>query len=102
MRICYFIGAYSPDLMGNVGHEEVIKELRGQGLNIEVLTLIAEPGTAALTRVEYDGVPVYRINVAPSRLPGVEQLDRLSRQLWNRIFHYDNFVPVARAARAFW
>ena len=44
MRVSYLIGSYSTDRMGNAHHEEVIRALRAQGVDIEVLTLIAERG----------------------------------------------------------
>ena len=62
MLISYLIGSYSTDLMGNAHHEEVIHALQARGVEIEVLTLIAERGAPALECREIHGVPVWQIN----------------------------------------
>ncbi|HEY0069215.1 MAG TPA: glycosyltransferase family 4 protein [Chloroflexia bacterium] len=64
LRVLYFIGSYSPDLMGNVGHEQAILALKARGHEVEVLTQINEPGVPSYSRVVYSGVPTYRVNLA--------------------------------------
>ncbi len=64
LRALYFIGSYSPDLMGNAGHEQAVLALRSRGHDVEVLTQINEPGVGRYTRVHYAGVPVFRVNLA--------------------------------------
>jgi glycosyltransferase involved in cell wall biosynthesis len=70
MRVLYFIGSYSPELMGNAGHEEVILALRERGHEIDVLTQINDRRAPKYDQIEYKGVPVYRINLAhPAKGP---------------------------------
>lgn len=66
LRVLYFIGSYSPDLMGNVGHEQAILALQGRGHQVDVLTQINEPGVPRYSRTVYSGVPTYRVNLAAS------------------------------------
>jgi glycosyltransferase involved in cell wall biosynthesis len=66
LRVLYFIGSYSPDLMGNVGHEQAILALKARGHAVEVLTQVNERGLPRYSRVAYNGVPTYRINLAAS------------------------------------
>ena len=98
MRISYLIGSYSTDLMGNAHHEEVIHALQARGVEIEVLTLIAERGAPALECREIHGVPVWQINALAGRGAGAGLLRRVSA----RLFHYEHFLTLARAARAFY
>ncbi|MDQ3931184.1 MAG: hypothetical protein M3328_18820, partial [Chloroflexota bacterium] len=64
LRVLYFIGSYSPELMGNVGHEQAILALRAKGHEVEVLTQTNEQGIARYSRTAYSGVPTYRVNLA--------------------------------------
>ncbi|HEX8231041.1 MAG TPA: glycosyltransferase family 4 protein [Chloroflexia bacterium] len=64
LRVLYFIGSYSPDLMGNVGHEQAILALKAKGHDVEVLTQINEPGVPRYSRTAYSGVTTYRVNLA--------------------------------------
>jgi glycosyltransferase involved in cell wall biosynthesis len=64
LRVLYFIGSYSPDLMGNVGHEQAILALKAKGHDVEVLTQINEPSVPRYSRTVYSGVPTYRVNLA--------------------------------------
>ena len=98
MRISYLIGSYSTDLMGNAHHEEVIHALQARGVEIEVLTLIAERGAPALECREIHGVPVWQINALAGRGAGAGLLRRVSA----RLFHYEHFLTLVRAARAFY
>ena len=66
LRVLYFIGSYSPDLMGNVGHEQAILALKARGHQIDVLTQINEPGVPRYSRTVYAGVSTYRVNLAVS------------------------------------
>jgi glycosyltransferase involved in cell wall biosynthesis len=98
MRISYLIGSYSTDLMGNAHHEEVIHALQARGVEIEVLTLIAERGAPALECREIHGVPVWQINALAGRGAGAGLLRRISAHL----FHYEHFLTLVRAAQAFY
>ncbi len=64
MRALYFIGSYSPDLMGNAGHEAVIQAMSRRGHEVAVLTQVNDPAQPAHSRTVYAGVPTYRINLA--------------------------------------
>lgn len=66
LRVLYFIGSYSPDLMGNVGHEQAILALKARGHEVEVLTQINEPGVPKYSRIVHAGVPTYRVNLTAS------------------------------------
>ena len=98
MKISYLIGSYSTDLMGNAHHEEVIRALRAQGVDIEVLTVIAERGKPALARTVIHQVPVWQINALAQSGPGAETQRRLSA----RLFHYEHFLALVSTARRFY
>jgi glycosyltransferase involved in cell wall biosynthesis len=98
LRISYLIGSYSTDLMGNVHHEEVIQALRARGMAVDVLTLVAERGAPALTRVEIHGVPVWQINALADR--GLPTTAR--RRVSARLLHYEHFLTLVDAARRFY
>ena len=98
MRVSYLIGSYSTDLMGNVHHEEVIHALQREGVEIEVLTLIAERGAPALARTVIHDVPVWQINALADRGP----LAVLRRRISARLLHYEHFLTLAAAARRFY
>src|SRR5207248_8889985 len=65
MKVLYFIGSYGPEAMGSASHEQTILALRDRGHQVEVLTQINQPDVGRYTRVEYAGVPVYRVNLSP-------------------------------------
>ena len=65
MKVLYFIGSYGPEAMGSASHEQTILALRERGHQVEVLTQINQPDVGRYTRVEYAGVPVYRVNLSP-------------------------------------
>src|SRR5439155_5280873 len=88
MRVSYLIGSYSTDLMGNAHHEEVIRALRAQGVDIEVLTLVAERDAPALEQTTIHEVPVWQINALARRGPAAE----IRRRLSARLFHYEHFL----------
>ncbi len=98
MRLSYLIGSYSTDLMGNVHHEEVIQALRAAGLDVAVLTLIAERAAPALARTTIHDVPVWQINALAGRGPAAA----LARRLSGRLFHYEHFLPLVAALRRFY
>jgi glycosyltransferase involved in cell wall biosynthesis len=85
LRVLYFIGSYGPDVMGNASHAETIVALRGRGHRVDVLTQITRPGEPRFSRAVFDGVPVYRINLAArgGRLAG------LARRVSARYLRYD-------------
>jgi glycosyltransferase involved in cell wall biosynthesis len=95
LRVLYFIGSYSPDLMGNAGHEQAILALRERGHDVEVLTQINEPGVARYTRVTYSRVPVYRINLAARSGP----LAGLARKAAGRLLRYEHTLTLLSAYR---
>jgi glycosyltransferase involved in cell wall biosynthesis len=64
LHVLYFIGSYGREVMGNASHAETIVALRERGHRVDVLTQITRPGEPRFSRVKYDGVPVYRINLA--------------------------------------
>jgi glycosyltransferase involved in cell wall biosynthesis len=97
-RISYLIGSYSTDLMGNVHHEEVIRALRDQGLEVEVLTVVAERAAPALARSVIHEVPVWQINA----LAGGGPTARLRQRISARLFHYEHFLTLLGAARRFY
>ncbi len=98
MRISYLIGSYSTDLMGNVHHEEVIHALQGEGVEVEVLTLVAERGAPALARTVIHAVPVWQINALAERGP----IATLRRRVSARLLHYEHFLTLVAAARRFY
>ncbi len=98
MKISYLIGSYSTDLMGNAHHDEVIRALIARGVEIEVLTVVAERGAPALTRREIKGVPVWAINASAERGP----VGIMRRQVSARLFHYEHFLTLVAAARRFY
>src|SRR5947209_5067998 len=65
LRVLYFIGSYGPEAMGSASHEQTILALRGRGHQVEVLTQINRPDVGRYTRVDYEGVPVFRVNLSP-------------------------------------
>jgi glycosyltransferase involved in cell wall biosynthesis len=98
LRISYLIGSYSTDLMGNVHHEEVIHALQGEGVEVEVLTLVVERGAPALARTVIHDVPVWQINALATRGP----LAALRRRISARLLHYEHFLTLVAAARRFY
>jgi glycosyltransferase involved in cell wall biosynthesis len=98
IRVSYLIGSYSTDLMGNVHHEEVIRALRAQGVNVEVLTLVTERGAPAISRTAIHDVPVWRINALAERGPLAAGRRRMSA----RLLHYEHFLTLVGAARRFY
>ncbi|HUS13828.1 MAG TPA: glycosyltransferase, partial [Chloroflexia bacterium] len=97
MRISYLIGSYSSDLMGNAHHEEVIQALRARGVAVEVLTVVATRGAPSLARQEIHGVPVWQINALAGGVAA-----GLMRRVSSRVFHYEHFLALVRAARRFY
>ncbi|MDQ5823965.1 MAG: glycosyltransferase family 4 protein [Chloroflexota bacterium] len=95
LRVLYFIGSYSPDLMGNVGHEQAILALKAKGHDVEVLTQINEPGVPSYSRVVYSGVPTYRVNLATAggRLTG------LVRRAAGHFLKYEHTFTLLTALR---
>ena len=95
LRVLYFIGSYSPDLMGNAGHEQAILALRERGHDVEVLTQINEPVVPRYSRVHYAGVPVYRINLAAfgGRASG------LIRKAAGKVLRYEHTLTLLAAYR---
>src|SRR5436309_3975030 len=73
MKVLYFIGSYGPEAMGSASHEQTILALRERGHQVEVLTQINQPDVARYTRVEYAGVPVYRVNLSPKSVGAVRE-----------------------------
>ncbi len=96
LRVLYFIGSYSPDLMGNAGHEQAIKAMRARGHDVEVLTQINEPGVSRYTRVIYSGVPVYRVNLA---VAGGGKLAGLLRKMAGHFLRYEHTLTLLAAYR---
>lgn len=95
LRVLYFIGSYSPELMGNAGHEQVILALRERGHEVEVLTQINEPGVPRYTRLQYSGVPVYRVNLAAASSPA----GGLLRAGAGRFLRYEHSLTLLAAYR---
>jgi glycosyltransferase involved in cell wall biosynthesis len=95
LRVLYFIGSYGPEVMGNASHEEVILALRARGHNVDVLTQITVPGAPRLSRVIYDGVPVYRVNLAAVR----GTLAGLERFAYQHLLRYEYLGTLLRAYR---
>jgi glycosyltransferase involved in cell wall biosynthesis len=79
--------------MGSASHEETILALRERGHEVEVLTQVTEPGKPRYSRVEYSGVPVYRVNLAS----GGGRLMSVQRMLAERFLKYE-YIPVLVAA----
>src|SRR5919201_3063712 len=73
MKVLYFIGSYGPEAMGSASHEQTILALRDRGHHVDVLTQINRPDVGRYTRVEYEGVPVYRVNLSPKSVGGRER-----------------------------
>src|SRR5215212_7476460 len=89
LRVLYFIGSYGPEAMGSASHEQTILALRARGHQVEVLTQINKPGMSRYTRVEYAGVPVYRVNVGSPRSRAGTAL----RGAAARLFQYE-YLPL--------
>jgi glycosyltransferase involved in cell wall biosynthesis len=98
MRISYLIGSYSTDLMGNAHHDEVIRALMDRGVEVEVLTGVAERGAPALAQTTINGVPVWAVNLLAERGP----LAAARRQVSARLYHYEHFLTLVAAARHFY
>lgn len=95
LKALYFIGSYSPDLMGNAGHEQIILALRARGHQIDVLTQINEPGQPLYSVAEYSDVKVYRVNLAASGGgPG-----GLMRRVAGHLLKYEHTSTLLRAYR---
>src|SRR5947208_3317209 len=73
LRVLYFIGSYGPEAMGSASHEQTILALRDRGHKVEVLTQINQPDVGRYTRIEYAGVPVYRVNLSPKSVGAVRE-----------------------------
>ena len=101
LRVLYFIGSYSPDLMGNAGHEQAILALRARGHDVEVLTQISDPAVPRYTRVRYSGVPVYRVNLAASALGSTfgRAVAGLSRRAAGQFLRYEHTLTLLAAYR---
>lgn len=95
LRVLYFIGSYGPGAMGSASHERTILTLRERGHHVEVLTQITEPGKPRFSRVEYSGVPVFRVNLA---LKG-GRASRMARALTGRFLKYDYTFTLLSAFR---
>lgn len=95
MRVLYFIGSYGPDAMGSASHEQTILALRERGHRVDVLTQITDPNKPALSRVEYGGIQVFRVNLAVK----VGRLGRTLRGVSGRLFKYDYLFTLLRAYR---
>src|SRR5256885_166697 len=93
LKVLYFIGSYGPDAMGSASHEQTILALRERGHDVEVLTQVTEPGKPRYSRVEYSGVPVYRVNLAARS----GRLMRVERTLAERFLKYE-YIPVLVSA----
>jgi glycosyltransferase involved in cell wall biosynthesis len=93
--VLYFIGSYSPDLMGNVGHEQAILALKARGHEVEVLTQINEPGVPKYSRIVYSGVPTYRVNLAASG----GTVAGLVRRAAGHFLKYEHTFTLAAALR---
>jgi glycosyltransferase involved in cell wall biosynthesis len=89
LSVLYFIGSYGPEAMGSASHEQTILAMRERGHQVEVLTQINQPGVGRYTRVEYSGVPVYRVNVASS---GSRRAD-VMRRAAAKLFQFE-YLPV--------
>src|SRR5947208_11788397 len=85
LRVLYFIGSYGPEAMGSASHEQTILAMRERGHDVEVLTQINERGMGRFTRVQYAGVPVFRVNVAS---PGSRSAD-LVRRAAAKLFQFE-------------
>jgi glycosyltransferase involved in cell wall biosynthesis len=96
LKVLYFIGSYSPDLMGNAGHEQAILALRARGHEVEVLTQINTPELPAYSSVSYSGVPVYRVNLAAVARGGAS---RVARRVAGRVLQYEHSLTLLRAFR---
>lgn len=95
LRVLYFIGSYSPDLMGNVGHEQAILALMRRGHEVEVLTQINEPGVPRYSRTVYAGVPTYRVNLATFS----GSVSGLLRRAAGRFLQYEHTFTLLAALR---
>lgn len=95
LRVLYLIGSYSPELMGNAGHEQVILALRERGHEVDVFTQINVPGVPRYTRVHYSGVPVYRVNLAAPSSP----VGSLVRAGAGRLLRYEHSLTLLAAYR---
>ncbi|MEA2575693.1 MAG: phosphatidyl-myo-inositol dimannoside synthase [Chloroflexia bacterium] len=95
LRVLYFIGSYSPELMGNVGHEQAILALMRRGHEVEVLTQINEPGVQRYSRTVYSGVPTYRVNLATAGGP----ISGLVRRAAGQFLKYEHTVTLLAALR---
>src|SRR3954468_3041799 len=95
VKVLYFIGSYGPEAMGSASHEQTILAMRERGHQVDVLTQINQPGVGRYTRVEYTGVPVYRVNVASGGSRAANLLRRASAHL----FQYEYLPMLVRAYR---
>jgi glycosyltransferase involved in cell wall biosynthesis len=95
LRVLYFIGSYGPDVLGNASHEETIVALRERGHTVEVLTQITKPGEPRYSRRVFNGVPVYRVNLAAR----AGWLSGLARKVATRFLHYDYAATLLHAYR---
>ncbi len=89
LRVLYFIGSYSPDLMGNSEHEQTLVAMRARGHDVEVFTTVNDPGKPRRSRAVYRGVPVHRLNLAAHR----RGLAGLARKVSSRVLQYE-YVPA--------
>jgi glycosyltransferase involved in cell wall biosynthesis len=95
LRVLYFIGSYGPDVMGNASHEETVVALREWGHEVDVLTQITRPGEPRYSRAVFEGVPVYRVNLAAPGAP----LAGLVRKAAARFLRYDYVGTLLGAYR---
>ncbi len=95
LRVLYFIGSYGPEAMGSASHEQTILALRKRGHSVDVFTQINEPDAPLYSRVEYSGVPVFRVNLASKS----GRILRPARVLSGKFLKYDYIFTLLSAYR---
>ncbi|MFL5806813.1 MAG: glycosyltransferase [Roseiflexaceae bacterium] len=95
MNVLYFTTAYEHGLIGNPIHEEFLARFLDAGHTATVLapTPMRQAGRRLLT--EPGPPPVVRAAVS------MRPADRLLNRLSGQVFHYDYFINVVRAYRAY-
>lgn len=95
----YFIGSYSPDLMGNAGHEQAILALKRRGHAVDVLTQVNEPALPRYSRTIYNDVPTYRINLAVGANGRNNPLSGLLRRAAGQFLRYEHTLTLLAGMR---
>src|SRR5262245_38966331 len=81
--------------MGNASHEQTVVAMRRSGHDVDVLTQIHESGVRRYTRVNYSGVPVYRVNLAARQ----RAFGALAPKVLGRFLKFEYMLPLLCAYR---